>query len=93
MKKYFITVIICLIFGLSTSNCLAKTTTTASKTKTTTSKSVKISAKVTWTPAALRELNRVPRFVRSSVKKKINDYAIKHKIKVITPKIYNSIHV
>jgi hypothetical protein len=59
--------------------------------KTTTSK---ISAtKVVWTAGALKELRKVPRFVRPTVKAKITNYAKSHHIKTITAAIYKSIRV
>jgi hypothetical protein len=77
------------------------------KTKTTTTKTVTVKAvtskpvvkkklttiKVAWTAGALKELNKVPRFVRPTVKAKITNYAKAHNIKTITAAIYKSIRV
>lgn len=61
---------------------------TAAKTQTS-----KKAPKIVWTAAALKELRKVPAFVRAIVKAKINNYAAQHKIKTITPKLVKSIHV
>ncbi len=51
------------------------------------------SSGITWTSGALQELNRVPAFVRTTVKNKVNAYALSHDIHVITKEIYDSIEV
>lgn len=92
-RKYFAAGLICLLLGFAFNAGPAVAAGKAAKPKIAAGKKAKVSAKVVWTPAALRELRRVPRFVRAMVKAKINAYAVKHNIKVITPKIYNSIHI
>jgi len=93
MKKYFIATLFILLAGVSLNTCSAKTTSKAPKPGITASKKVAAPAKVVWTAAALKKLRRVPRFARAVMKAKINAYAIKHNIKVITAEIYDSIHV
>jgi LysM repeat protein len=73
-----------------------KTTTkkTTSKKATTANKKISTTGGVTWTSAALRELRKIPSSrIRATVKTKINNYAKSHGIKVITPAVYNSIHI
>jgi len=77
---------------------VAKVTTTkaavkpAAKTtaKTTTVKKT-TSARVAWTSAALRLVNRIPSGVRPAYKKKVEAYAIRNKIKTITPAVVNGL--
>lgn len=92
-KKIFLIILVSILLVLSLNanftNAAGKTT----KQKVAVSKKVKAPVKVTWTAAALKELRRVPLFARATVKAKINAYAVKHRIKVITQKIYKSIHV
>jgi len=45
--------------------------------------------KVTWTNAALKVVNKIPRGVRPAYKKKVEDYARRNKVKTITPKLIN----
>jgi LysM repeat protein len=66
------------------------TSKTAKKSTTT---SVTSKSSITWTSGALSELRRIPSFVRSSVKAKVNNYAKSHNIKLITKQIYLSIKV
>lgn len=51
------------------------------------------SSGITWTAAALYELNKIPSFVRQTVKNKVNAYAASHNIHVITRDVYKSIKV
>lgn len=51
------------------------------------------SSSITWTQDALSELYKAPTFVRSSVKKKVENYARSHSIQVITKTLYNSIQI
>lgn len=71
----------------------AKTITTTTKTITSATKKKIVTAskpiKVTWTNAALRLVNRIPRGVRPAYKKKVENYARRNNIKTITPKVVN----
>jgi len=71
-----------------------KTTTTTKATTTATTTKAKIvpapkPIKVTWTNAALRLVNRIPRGVRTAYKKKVENYARRNNIRTITPKVVN----
>lgn len=77
-----------------------KTTATSTKTIATTTKNIATTTKakivpapkpikVTWTSAALRLVNRIPRGVRPAYKKKVENYARRNNIKTITPKVVN----
>jgi hypothetical protein len=108
MKKYiyfFITpylFVILLIGTLQIGSVAQAVSTIKSTTKTVTTKAVttkpvvkkKVAAvTVVWTAGALKELRKVPRFVRPTVKAKITNYAKAHHIKTITAAIYKSIKV
>ena len=54
---------------------------------------VKKSISIKWTSGALKELNKVPRHLRTAVKAKFDRYAIDNHIEVITAQIYNDTHI
>lgn len=77
---------------------IVKKTTTKKSAKVTKKKIIKKtttkkSAKVTWSSDALAQLRKIPSGIRPSVKAKYTNYAVKHGIKTITKKVYNSIHI
>ena len=98
MKKSLIYLLLSvfLLVGIPYNSVFAKTITT-SKTKISKvqKKSLKTKATsgVVWNSAALKILHHVPAFARPTVRAKINNYAIRHHIKVITPKVYNGARV
>ncbi len=92
-NKFFAIISIGMLLGFCFNVNLASAANKTARQKVVVNKKARVPAKIIWTAAALRELRRVPRFVRATVRAKVNAYAIKHHIKVITPKIYNSIHV
>ncbi len=57
------------------------------------STSVQKGGRVTWASGALRELYRIPSFVRPTVKAKIENYARSHGIRLITASLYKSLRI
>lgn len=89
-KNIFAFLIIAVLLTALPSGMAEAKTKTNSKSKISTNKKT---AAVTWTAAALKELRKTPSFVRAIVKAKITNYAIRHKIKVITPAIVKNTRV
>lgn len=94
MKKIIISFfVLSLMFNFGFNAQAATTTKVTTPAKTTTTKAKvapkPVVSKVTWTSAALRLINRIPRGVRPAYKKKVEDYARRNKIKTITPAVVN----
>jgi hypothetical protein len=94
MKKFLFSFLILLFILIGLPFGAAQASTKAAvKSKTTKVLKAQKASAVVWSASALRELKKIPRFVRGTVKAKITNYAIKHKIKTITGALVKSIKV